>query len=337
MLDLKFFVAVLALLAVASLAHGAERRVVVQDATGREVELRTPIKRVVALNTDGIEVLRILGCVHLVVGTSSLAQKEPEFFPEIQGLPNVGKWNDPDAEAIVALRPDLVLCYGHSPGRTLETKVGGLGIQILRMDCYRPSTILDEVWALARVFGRESAARDYMDWARERKEAVRQCVERSGEQAVAYMEAYSDYKASGPGTAMDELCELAGGVNIARATGLQNAEVTTEWVLSCAPEVVVKAGSLKRAYGATSPEEIGGIHARMLARPGWETMPAAKNGRVHVLAAAIGPGPRAAVGLTYMATWFHPKACADLNPEAVHREYLERFQGLPLQGHHVYP
>jgi iron complex transport system substrate-binding protein len=43
------------------------------------------------------------------------------------------------------------------------------------------------------------------------------------------------------------------------------------------------------------------------------------------------------VGLSYLAKWFYPEKFPDLDPEAIHKEYLERFQGLKYQGIFVYP
>jgi len=45
--------------------------------------------------------------------------------------------------------------------------------------------------------------------------------------------------------------------------------------------------------------------------------------------------------VTYLAQWFHPQQAGDLDPEGLHREYLEEFQGLDPSlarpGMFVYP
>lgn len=333
----NFIVFTMACILFPALVFAGENKMEVMDARGKKIVLRTPIKSVVVLTTDGIEVLRTLGVGDLIVGASSLIWKEPELWPELQNVANVGKWNDPDPEAIVRLMPDLVLCYGHNPGSSLEEKVGGLGIQILRIDCFRPSTIKGEIRTLGMIFGRDEKAQEFLAWLEAHEKAVLDCFDHSGKPIVAYMEAYSDFKASGTGTAMHELCKLAGGYNIAETTDLQNPEVTTEWVLSMAPDAVIKAGSIKRAYSTDSDQEIRDLYTHILNRPGFNQLPAVKNGQFHILAGDIGPGPRYVVGLAYMAKWFHPSSCGGLDPAAMHKEYMERFQGLPLKGYYVFP
>ena len=309
----------------------------VVDALGHNVRLKTPIKSVVALTTDGIEVLRILGADDLVIGASSLIWKEPELWPKLQHVGNVGKWNDPDPEAIVRLMPDLVLCYGHNPGASLEEKVGGLGIQILRIDCFRPSTIKQEIRTLGRLFDRTEKADVFLGWLEGYEKKIFDCIDSSQKPVTAYMEAYGAFKASGTGTAMHELCKLVGGYNIAEVTDLQNPEVTTEWVMSMNPQAVVKAGSIKMAYSSSSDREIRDLYQNIVSRQGFNQLPAYKNGGVHILAGDIGPGPRYVVGLAYMAKWFHPETCQGLDPASIHAEYMERFQNLPLKGTYAFP
>jgi iron complex transport system substrate-binding protein len=55
------------------------------------------------------------------------------------------------------------------------------------------------------------------------------------------------------------------------------------------------------------------------------------------MASNIWTGPRAIIGISYMAKWFHPDLFKDLDPEELHREYLRRFQDIKYQGIYVYP
>jgi len=52
-------------------------------------------------------------------------------------------------------------------------------------------------------------------------------------------------------------------------------------------------------------------------------------------------GCRGFIQVAYMAKWFHPELFEDLDPKAIHQEYLTRFQGLDIdldkKGVFVYP
>ncbi|MCL6449421.1 MAG: hypothetical protein K6U04_14965 [Armatimonadetes bacterium] len=43
------------------------------------------------------------------------------------------------------------------------------------------------------------------------------------------------------------------------------------------------------------------------------------------------------VGLISLARWFHPELFADVDPVVVHREMLQKFYGLELEGVWSYP
>jgi iron complex transport system substrate-binding protein len=68
---------------------------------------------------------------------------------------------------------------------------------------------------------------------------------------------------------------------------------------------------------------------------------AIKNDNVYILSKDVFFGGRYFLSIAYMAKWFHPDLFKDLDPEAIHQEYLTRFQHLDYdlgkQGVFVYP
>lgn len=68
------------------------------DCLGRKIEISLPIKRIVVLNSDALEVVRLLNAEDLVVGVYSKITKEPEFWGNLVNLPKVGNWNSANFE-----------------------------------------------------------------------------------------------------------------------------------------------------------------------------------------------------------------------------------------------
>jgi iron complex transport system substrate-binding protein len=74
---------------------------------------------------------------------------------------------------------------------------------------------------------------------------------------------------------------------------------------------------------------------------------AVRNNRIYILAnvftvASSGTnGARVFIEVAYLAKWFHPTLFEDLDPRAIHQEYITRFQGLDIdldkKGVFVYP
>ena len=70
---------------------------------------------------------------------------------------------------------------------------------------------------------------------------------------------------------------------------------------------------------------------------------AVKNDRVYATHAILiyAPGPGYQIGVAYLAKLFYPELFGDLDPMAMHQEYIDRFQGIDYdvsdQGVFWYP
>jgi len=315
--------------------------VAVEDASGRVVNVRANPRRVVTLNKNGAEVMRLLGVMDRIVGVSDWIPKNPQYWPELAQARNVGRFNDPDVEAIAALKPDLVLCYQSSPGPGFEEKMSAAGIQVLRLELYRISALPRDVEALGRVFGREARAREYLDWLKVRMDdlsgRVARSLARRPERPKVYLEAYADFAACGNTSGMHERLDFAGGRNIGEALQANASPVPPEWVLEQQPFAVIKMSSQNGCYAKDGPAGMVAQREGLLARTGWDKTPAGKSGRVFLMTTDVTSGPASVVGLAWLTKWLHPQACADLEPNAWHAEFLERFQGRPWRGVYVHP
>jgi len=68
---------------------------------------------------------------------------------------------------------------------------------------------------------------------------------------------------------------------------------------------------------------------------------AINNNKTFVISNQIIGNVRHFVGIGYLAKWLHPDLFSDLDPQAIHQEYLNKFQGLDYdlskKGVFVYP
>lgn len=318
-------------------AQDSSAAVRLTDAQGREVAVKRNPKRVVTLNKNAAEILRMLGVVECIVGVSDWIPKNPDYWPELAKARNVGKFNDPDVEAIAELKPDLVLCYQSSPGPGFEEKMAAAGIQVLRLELYRIGALPRDVEGLGRLFGREDKAREYLDWLKTRMDEIARRVAADPERPAVYLEAYAEFAACGSGSGMHERLVFAGGRNIAEGMKPNATPVSPEWVLEQQPWAVVKMCSQNGSYSLNGPGGMAEQREALLARTGWDKTPAGKAGRVYLMTTDVSSGGASVVGLAWLARWLHPKTCADLDPNLWHREYIERFQGLPWRGVFVHP
>ena len=328
----------------------AQFPVTIIDATGEEVTIENPVERIIVLNSDAAETVRVLGAVDKVVGVTVRIAEATAFFPEMSNLPAIGKWNDPDIEAILALDPDIVLAYGKWPGpEKLEEKLQGTGVIVVRLNFTRAETLLDEVIELGKILNKEKEADVYATWFNEHVNPIKEKVATITEEdrvkvfIEGRMAGGKEFgrRAMSTDTGMHSLVIMAGGINIAEGHIEKWADVETEWILRENPEVII-ARSFKGGYATDDHTEVKAYYDILQEVPGFAKLKAVQEGRVYIITSAFAFGPHYPATLATVAQWLYPDKFADLNPQAIHQEYIDMFcPGLDFdvrtQGVFVYP
>ncbi len=315
-------------------AHASQ--IELTDALGRKIGIPSPVRKIVALNSDAVEAVRILNAQDLIVGVYSQIDTDPEFWGDLVNRRKVGSWREPNTEVISELEPDIVLAYARTPSPEWEERMASQGIRVLRLELYRIESLEQEMRELGRALDRTGEAERFCTWHARWMKAIQDKVGNIGHRPSVYVESYSDYQAAGPTSGGHEMCVTAGGRNISEDMVIPFPRVTPEWVVTRDPEVIVKAGSFSTGYG--SPDAGAALNRRrdaIMQRPAWSLIRAVASGRVHVMDSSIWVGPRSVVGIAYLVQWLHPGLPGDLRAESVHREYLETFQRLPYKGVYV--
>jgi iron complex transport system substrate-binding protein len=322
-----------------------ELTIVCDPPNGKDVTINKPVKRIVVLTPDSAEALGAINAEDTVVGISTYLASMKMAFPELSKLPTVGSSSDPDCEAILSLNPDIVITYGKSPAPTkLDDKLQNTDIAVVRLDCWKPEHMAEDVKKLGYIFEREKEANTLIDFQKRCFDTINDETEKlsEDEKPWAYIEGYSDYSTWSKGWGIDCLCAIAGGKNIARDMPGTHPKIDSEWVLKHNPDVIVKVTRSSIAgYEVDDTSEINSLRDEIMSRPGWSNITAGRSGSVYLISRDICYGTDYIVGFTYLAKWFYPDLFEDLDPQAIHQEYLTEFQGLDYDldehGVFVYP
>ena len=81
--------------------------IVMTDSNGKQVIFSSPPERIVAFDSEAVEILFAMGEGHRIVGTHGFV----DYPPEADDIPRVGDAFNMDFEQIVALEPDLVYIF----------------------------------------------------------------------------------------------------------------------------------------------------------------------------------------------------------------------------------
>ena len=240
------------------------------------------ISRVVSLSPSTTEAMFALGRGDKLVGRSRYCD-----YPEaVRSIPEVGGYVDPSYEAILALRPDLVIGARGPAGRTLTDRLEARGVRTY----FPPAESFDDVEKMMLGLGDLLGARDGAERAVSTMRAEIASVEARARAKpkvrVLLLFGLDPAVAAGPGTLAHEMLTRLGAVNVVdQGTGYPVLGV--ERVLALDPDVIVNGamGGKKTPLGPDTP--------------GWGKVRAVSSGHVAALAdeRALRPGPRLGGGL----------------------------------------
>ncbi|MDD3529173.1 MAG: cobalamin-binding protein [Gallionellaceae bacterium] len=226
------------LLALLLAAAPVRAEIVVRDDSGAVVRLAEPARRIVSLAPHATENLYAAGAGDRLVG----AVEYSDYPAAARALPRIGGYSRLDLEAIVALRPDLVVAWqsGNAPGAVARLKALGLTVYQTQPD--RLEDIPAGIERLGRLAGTEAVARPAAAAFRQRMAALR--ARHAGRPAVPvfYQLWHQPLSTAGGGQIISEVIGLCGGANVFAHLADKAPAVSLEAVLAADPEAIVASG-----------------------------------------------------------------------------------------------
>lgn len=247
---------------------------------------KRPVRRVVTLAPSLTDTVVALGAQQTLVGVSRFDEA-----PEVASLPRVGGFVDPSVEAVLRLKPDLVLVQPGPGNRRPVEKLAELGVSILLLPLHSVEDTLASLRAVGKALGKEAQAEARVAQIQASRKRVRAAAQRQLPVSVLFVYGFSPLVVAGPGSFADELLRDAGARNVASDTRQAYVVYSVERAVREKPEVVVDAADV----------DAGKEHLRAL--PGlrqarWVELPSK---------ALLQPGPSLGVGLEQLFLQLYPK------------------------------
>jgi len=258
--------------------------------------------RVVSISPSMTEAVFAIGAGALLVGRSRFC----DYPPEVARLPAVCGFADPSLEAIVALKPTLVISARGPAGAALAQALEAQGIDVYAPETESIPQIEAALEELGRRLSHEQGAQAAVGTIEEARRRVTAAVAGRPKVRAAFLFDVAPVFAAGPGSFADELVREAGGENVVKEGGAY-PPLGLEQLLRLDPDVILDGSSDK-------PDASRVVQKRD--DPGWSKLRALREGRVRALAASVvlRPGPRIGQGLIAVARALHGDGIA-LPPE----------------------
>ena len=257
--------------------------------------------RIVSLIPAVTEMLFAIGAGKEVVGVSSF----DHYPPEVEKIQRIGALLDPDLERILSLKPDLAIVYGSQTDFRAQ-----LERATIPMFVYKHAGLADVTMTM-RELGKRVGREKEAEAAAAKIEAAIDDIRRqtSGRAKPRVMLVFGResgalrgiYAAGGVGF-LDDMLEIAGGLNALADVKRESVQATTELILARRPDAIIELRGMD-----TTEEE------RRAMRRDWnilQSVPAVQNDRIYLIAdqRVVVPGPRVAEGTRLLAATLHPEA-----------------------------
>ena len=208
--------------------------------TGLKANTAEAPKRIISLSPNITQIIYALGAWDNVVGVTIYS----DYPPEAIDMAKVGGWVNPNMEAILALKPDLVVLMKDQDtifGRKLDT----LGLKKFVIDSNESvRDILGSITALGEVLGREREAGMLVKELRTSLDRITEATKDAEKKSVLIVVGRNpgtleDIYVIGRDNYMNELLNMAGGENVIENKRL-SIKLTKEAILTLDPDVIIE-------------------------------------------------------------------------------------------------
>jgi iron complex transport system substrate-binding protein len=258
--------------------------------------------RIVSMAPNLTEILFALGLGERIVGVT----QDSDYPPAALAKPRVGTFWQPNIEAVIATKPDLVLTLAFEQQRELARRLRRTGYDCLIVDIERIDDLFTAIAAIGDDAGAAGQARESSDAIKAALHRLQTATAGRPRVKVLWVVQREPLRVAGRDTFVNEMIELAGGENAIGPTLHKYPAIGAEQVIAARPEAVIEPamvqGSLDEQYRQ--------------ARSYWRryaSVPAVINKRIYVIDGDMVSrlGPRLPLGVETIAKCLRPELSGD--------------------------
>lgn len=241
-------------------------------------------RRIVCLTEEPTETLYLLGEQARIVGISGFTVRPPAARKE---KPKVSAFTSAKVDKILALKPDIAIGFSDIQADIAQALIKA-GVEVWISNHRSVEQILDYIRRLGALVGVPTQAAALADTLARGLDDVRAASARLTRRPTVYFEEWDEPLISGIRW-VAELIEIAGGNEALPHRACQSLAkdriiADPAEVIATAPDIIIGSWCGKRFR----PEQVA-------ARPGWENVPAVRNGELYEVKSPLilQPGPAA--------------------------------------------
>jgi iron complex transport system substrate-binding protein len=258
----------------------------------------TTADRIITISPNITEIAFALGLGEKIIAVSS----DSDWPAEAKGKIKVGSFWQPNIEAVIAAKPDLVITETFEQHKTIADNLECLNIRVLSLKIESIDEMVDAIRQTGDATGVRQAAEETAERILSKIEGIRKKFAGRDRPKVLWVIQAEPLRVAGQKTFINEIIEIAGGENCLGKTIQQYPQIGDEELLTNPADVIIHS-----AMGKASMEE-----QQKEAEVFWlkyKNLPAVKNKRIYVVNSDIvlRLGPRLPEGIETVARLLHPE------------------------------
>ena len=251
-----------------------------------------PPKRIVSLAPSMTEILYALGLGDNIVGVTTFC----DYPEEAKKKPKIGGMSNPSLEAVISLKPDIVVLTTDGNPKEFEERLVSLKIKTFVFQARRLAELPQGIRELGSVLGvknrADTLANEIEFGISKIKKSSLVFRPSSVRKKVLFIVWPEPLMVAGPGTVIDDAVALLGLENIAGTAKTAYPKYSIEEVLHRAPDIIF----IGKSMGVDMRSVSGGVLSRM------SSVPAVKSHNVfYVSDKLFRLGPRVVKGIEELA------------------------------------
>jgi iron complex transport system substrate-binding protein len=253
--------------------------------------------RIISLAPNLTEILFALGLDEKIIAVSS----DSDYPPQAAKKEKVGSFWQPNIEAIIACKPDLVVAESFEQQKAVTESLKKLGYGVLSLKVEKIEELSAAIQKIGTTTGCKQRADQLVENISGQLSYLKSKYSSTNRLKVLWVIQTEPLRVAGRDTFINELIELLGGENAIGPTIQHYPQIGTEELLVCNVEVIIQS-----AMGKT---DIGRQQQQAEVFWGkWASLPAVKNNKIYVVNSDIvlRLGPRLPQGAETVGRCLYP-------------------------------
>ena len=252
--------------------------------------------RIISLAPNATEMIFALDKQHCLVAVTNGC----DYPPEAKDIECIGGFGPASIEKVLALAPDYIIAEGMPEKKTFDM-LSKTGIEFIDVEINNVQQMFDKLLLIGKATGASDRANAMILEMQGELIAIQEKHKdiKSENRPTVFIEIWNDPMTSaGSNSFIDDVINLAGGVNAARSIEQAYPQINPEVVIEWNPDVII---SCPMSPAGNIPEQIAG-------RIGWENISAVKHNRIVVdfpNDLILRSGPRVIEGIKLLADYLH--------------------------------